>query len=137
MPVLLVVLTCLLAAAAPAAAERLRTGWSGQQGFSHYFPLSPEEMMALQRAQRAASGQGEAAFVPRSGATAGGAPPSCGWAGCRGNSATPSFVGSGADGGFRDRCGWAGCRGSSATPSFAGSGADGGFRDRCGWAGCR
>ena len=112
MHVLLVVLTCLLAAA-PAAAERPRTGWSGKQGFSHYFPLSPEEstyLMALQRAQRAAGGQGEAAFVPRPGTTAGGAPPSCGWAGCRGSSATPSFAGNGADGGFRDRCGWAGCR---------------------------
>jgi hypothetical protein len=154
----LLILVAILLAAAPAAAERPRTGWNGQAGFSHYFPLSPEERARLlppQQAQRA--GIPGDVFVPQSGASGGGAQSSCGWAGCaqgaaggwaRGPQAvqTPQvcgWAGCRRDGAAQtpqsrtDVCGWAGCRGaSSAAPAFAGGG-EAGFRDRCGWAGCR
>jgi len=133
MRTLLVLLACLLAAA-PAAAERLRTGWSGAAGFSHYFPLTPEEharLMALQSAQRAGVPGTSGIFVPQPGMADSGPPPICGWAGCQqGRTAQVPQ-------GRIDVCGWAGCRGGgSVAPAFAG-GAEGGFRDRCGWAGCR
>lgn len=137
MRVLLALIACFLAAA-PAAAERPRTGWNGAAGFSHYFPITPEErarLMALQQAQRqnGAPGVASGTFVPQPGMAGGGPPPVCGWAGCAQGAAA---------GGGRGLqsiqtpqvCGWAGCRGGgSAAPAFA----DGGFRDRCGWAGCR
>jgi len=135
MRVLLILLACLLAAD-QAVAERLRTGWNGTAGFSHYFPLTSEErtrLMALQKAQRTAGAaalhsdaRASDVFVPQPGKAGGGPPPICGWAGCR--------LGTQVQQSHHDVCGWAGCRaGFYAAPSFA----DGGFRDRCGWAGCR
>jgi len=157
MRALLVLLACLLAAA-PAAAERPRTGWNGAAGFSHYFPLTPEErarLIALQQAPQAGGAGTSGAFVPQPGMAGGAPPPVCGWAGCAQGAAagggrglqsvqTPQVCGwAGCRGGAQvqqgrsDVCGWAGCRGGAfAAPSFAG-GAEGGFRDRCGWAGCR
>jgi len=159
MRTLLVLLACLLAAA-PAAAERPRTGWNGAAGFSHYFPLTPEErarLMALQPARRAGTPGTSGIFVPQPGMAGGGPPPICGWAGCaqgvaagsgRGPQSiqTPQVCGwagcqqgrtAQVPQGRTDVCGWAGCRGAgSVAPAFAG-GAEGGFRDRCGWAGCR
>jgi hypothetical protein len=143
----LLVLVAILLAAVPAAAERPRTGWSGQAGFSHYFPLSPEErahLLAFQQAQRGGAFSGA---VPScgwagcaQGLTGGGArgpqaaqaPKICGWAGCQRGGATqiPHIR--------TDVCGWAGCRGGSSVAStFAAGGGEAGFRDRCGWAGCR